>query len=414
MAEGDNERVQKKIPRSTFVLSKRTNRVSTRAYVSVPRSTAGFLLLLSTFLSVSFALIGCSSNSAKPASAKANTAPPAMPVVVATVERRDLPVFLTGLGSVSPLVTVSVKSRVDGELIKVNFKEGQNVRKGDLLALIDPRPFEVQLSQTQAALFRDQASLRDAQLNYQRYKELLQVSGAMSQQQVDTQKAAADQLEGTVRSDQAAIDNVKLQIAYCHITAPASGRVGLRLVDAGNIVHASDANPMMVITQLQPIAVLFTLPEDVLSSVSQRMKKGGLAVEAYSRDDQTELASGNLLTIDNQIDQTTGTGRLKAVFNNTDSILWPNQFVNIHLLLETRRNTILVPAAAIQRGPNGSFVFSVKADKTVEGKIMVIPAVDIPWLKYQGIAEHGRLEKFCGIDNLIPFRCDLRLGAAGV
>ena len=372
MAEGDNERVQKKIPRSKFVLSKRTNRVSTRAYVSVPRSTAGFLLLLSTFLSVSFALIGCSSNSAKPASAKANTAPPAMPVVVATVERRDLPVFLTGLGSVSPLVTVSVKSRVDGELIKVNFKEGQNVRKGDLLALIDPRPFEVQLSQTQAALFRDQASLRDAQLNYQRYKELLQVSGAMSQQQVDTQKAAADQLEGTVRSDQAAIDNVKLQIAYCHITAPASGRVGLRLVDAGNIVHASDANPMMVITQLQPIAVLFTLPEDILSSVSQRMKKGGLAVEAYSRDDQTELASGNLLTIDNQIDQTTGTGRLKAVFNNTDSILWPNQFVNIHLLLETRRNTILVPAAAIQRGPNGSFVFSVKADKTVEVRPVVV------------------------------------------
>ncbi len=366
IANACDKRVQRK---TSWLAPFRSEPLNLGSKGTIPTASRIFLLLI---LLASMAWTGCSGSSAKSTTGKANASNQAMPVVVAAVERRDLPIFLTGLGSVSPLVTVSVKSRVDGELVKVNFKEGQNVHKGDLLALIDPRPFEVQLSQTQAALFRDQASLRDAQLNYQRYKELLQVSGAMSQQQVDTQKSSADQLEGTVRSDQAAIDNVKLQITYCHITAPESGRVGLRLVDPGNIVHAADANPMMVITQLQPIAVLFTLPEDALPNVSQRMKKGGLPVDAYSRDDQTKLASGTLLTIDNQIDQTTGTGRLKAIFSNTDSMLWPNQFVNIHLLLETRKDVTLVPAAAVQRGPQGSFVFAVKPDKTVEVRPVVV------------------------------------------
>jgi len=193
-----------------------------------------------------------------------------------------------------------------------------------------------------------------------------------AQQQVDTQKALVDQLDGTVRNDQAQIDSAKLNITYCHITAPFTGRVGLRQVDSGNIVHASDANPMLILTQLQPIAVIFTLPEDVLPNVSQQMRRRTLEVDAFSRDDQTKLASGKLLTIDNQIDPSTGTAKLKAVFDNKDSQLWPNQFVNSDLLLETRKNSIVVPTAAILRGPQGPFVYTVNPDKTVQDKAVTI------------------------------------------
>jgi multidrug efflux system membrane fusion protein len=307
----------------------------------------------------------------KPASARANVAQ-VVPVSVATAERRDMPYYLTGLGSVTAYYTVSVKSRVDGQLMQVNFKEGQTVKEGELLAVIDPRPYQVALEQAQATLFRDQALLRDARLNYERFKGLLQSSGAMSQQQVDTQQTTVDQLDGTVRNDQATIDNAKLNLVYCHITAPVSGRIGLRLVDPGNIVHATDANAMFVITQLQPIAVLFTLPEDNLQAVSRRMEKSTLEVDAFSRDDQTKLATGKLLTIDNQIDQTTGTGRLKAVFDNKDNALWPNQFVNARLLLEIRKNSTAVPAAAIQRGPQGTYVFVVKSDNTVDVRSVTV------------------------------------------
>ena len=324
-------------------------------------------LKLCTVLSITAALtllFGCGNANSK--SAQAGAAPQAIPVSVASAEKKDVPVFLEGLGSVQAYNTVSLKSRVDGQIVQINFKEGQYVKQGDLLIVIDPRPYQVQLEQVQAALARDQAQLKNAQLDYDRYQGLVK-DGVIAQQQFDTQKALVNQLQGTVQTDQAAIDNAKLQLVYTRITSPVNGRIGLRLVDIGNMVHATDTNPLLVITQLQPIAVVFTLPEDALPNVAKHMKTGPLTVEAYSRDDATKIAAGKLLTIDNQIDQTTGTGKLKGIFDNTDNALWPNQFVNAHLLLETRKGAIVVPAAAIQRGPQGSaFTYVVKPDKTVE------------------------------------------------
>jgi multidrug efflux system membrane fusion protein len=332
----------------------------------------GFWAFLSLFL-MGFVLLGCgNSNNAEAAgkggsSKKGQMGGRAMviPVGAATAEVRDLPVYINGLGAVEAFNTVVVKSRIDGQLVEVHFKEGQEVEKGDLLAVIDPRPYEVALSQAEATLYKDKSALADAQLNAQRFEGLFK-QGIIPQQQFDTQKSLVGQLEGSVRSDQANIDTVKLNLAYTHITAPISGRIGLRQVDVGNMVHASDANGLLVITQLHPIAVIFNLPEDNLASVSQHMRKGALDAEAYSRDDQTKLATGKLTTIDNQIDLTTGTGKLKAVFQNTERALWPNQFVNVHLLLEVRKNSTVVPAAAVQRGPQGTYVFVVKPDSTAD------------------------------------------------
>lgn len=294
-----------------------------------------------------------------------------IPVSVAKADVRDLPVILNGLGSVEAYNTVAVKSRIDGQLVQVAFREGQEVKEGDLLALIDPRPYEVQLSQAQATLFKDQSALKDAKVNLDRFQQLYK-DGVIPKQQLDTQESLAGQLEGSVRADQAQVDNVKLNLVYTRITAPVSGRIGLRQIDVGNIVHASDPNGLLIITQLQPISVIFSLPQDQLQSVAQQMRKGRLQVEAYSRDDQTKIATGTLLTIDNQIDVTTGTGKLKAVFDNKDRSLWPNQFVNIHLLLEVRKNNTVVPAAAIQRGPQGTYVFTVNPDKTAEMKPVTV------------------------------------------
>jgi len=324
-----------------------------------------------TALAVVLALAGCGGQNPQAASKggkggrKGGGAGMTVSVAVAKVATMDLPVYLSGLGSVEAFNTVVVKSRIDGQLVQINFREGQDVKKGDLLAVIDPRPYQVALSQMEATLYKDQSALKDAKLNMQRFEGLVK-QGIIPQQQYDTQVSLVGQLEGSVRADQANVDNQKLNLAYTQITAPVSGRIGLRQVDIGNMVHAADPNGLLVITQLQPIAVIFTLPEDNLPSVQQRLQKGTLQVDAYSRDDQTKLESGKLLTIDNQIDPSTGTAKLKAVFDNHERALWPNQFVNAHLLLEVRKNNTVVPTPAIQRGPQGSFVFTVKPDKTAE------------------------------------------------
>jgi multidrug efflux system membrane fusion protein len=288
-----------------------------------------------------------------------------IPVGVAPVESRDIPIILTGLGSIAAFNTVTVRSRVDGQLVKVNFREGQNVREGELLAVIDPRPYQVALQQAEAALARDQAQFNTSKVNLGRAESLVK-EGIYAQQQLDQQRAETGQFSGAMGVDQAQVENARLNLSYTNIKAPVTGRVGLRLVDVGNMVHASDATGMLVITQVQPIAVLFTLPEDNLPAVVERMRKGTLKVDAYSRDDQNLVATGRLETVDNQIDPTTGTVRLKAIFDNKDQVLWPNQFVNVHLELETRKNAVVAPASAIQRGQQGMFVFAVDQNNTAQ------------------------------------------------
>lgn len=289
----------------------------------------------------------------------------AVPVSIAQVTQKDMPVYLDGLGSVQAYNTVTLKTRVDGEVMQVYFREGQDVKKGELLIVIDPRPYQVALEQAQATLYRDQTQLTIAKRNLDRYSELFK-EGVVSQQDLDTQQSTAGNLEGQVRADQAAVDNAKLNLTYTRITAPFDGRVGLRLVDPGNIVHANDTNGMLVLTQMHPIAVVFTIPEDNLPSVLKRLHQGPMTVDVFSRDNRQHLSTGSLETVNNQIDQTTGTVRLKAVFTNTDSMLWPNQFVNARLLLDVQKNATVVPAAAVQRGAEGTYAFVVKPDNTVE------------------------------------------------
>jgi membrane fusion protein, multidrug efflux system len=300
-------------------------------------------------------------------SGKGSSSAKAVPIVASPARRGDMRVELTALGTATALNTVTVRSRVDGQLLRVLFTEGQYVKQGDLLAEIDPRPFEVQLAQAEGQSAKDKATLENAKVDLERYQALYK-GGLVPQQQVATQATTLGQIDGAIKTDAAQIENARLNLLYAKITAPISGRIGLRLLDAGNMVHANDQNGLLVITQVDPIAVLFTIPEDSLPAVLRRMKSAQLPVEAYDRGLTTKLASGTLLTIDNQIDQTTGTVKLKAVFPNKDNGLFPNQFVNVRLLVDTMRDTLIVPSASIQHSPEGTFVYVVQPDKNSQDK----------------------------------------------
>ncbi|HEX2672910.1 MAG TPA: efflux RND transporter periplasmic adaptor subunit [Polyangiaceae bacterium] len=300
-----------------------------------------------------------------------------VPVVVARASKRDVPVYLDGLGNAVPLVTVTVRPQVDGPLTSILFQEGQQVKKGDLLARIDPRPFAIQLHQAQAALARDQAQAKNAKVNLTRYTALHE-QGLATQEQLDDQRATADQLAGTIKSDEAQIENAQLQLNYTEVRSPVDGVTGVRQVDQGNVVHASDANGIVVVTQLDPMAIVFTLPQDNLPQINREIA-GGLQIEAYSRDGDRLLGRGKLNLVDNQVSLTTATIRLKGTVPNPDKALWPNEFVRARLLLATRAGALSVPAPAVQRGPQGTFVYIVLADQTAALRPVEVETVQDQW-----------------------------------
>ena len=325
---------------------------------------------------------------------------PSVPVVAAKSRKGDIGVYITGLGAVTPIYTVTVKSRVDGQLMQVHYKEGDIVHQGDLLVEIDPRPYQVQLTQAEGQLIRDQALLDNARIDLDRYQTLL-AQNAIPEQQLATQKALVQQDEGTVKTDQGQIDSAKLNLVYCHITAPITGRVGLRLVDPGNIVHASDANGLLVITQIQPISVIFTIAEDQLPVVLQETRAGvRLGVDAYDREMKAKIAQGWVTTLDNQIDQTTGTVKIRASFDNKDNALFPNQFVNARLLVEEKHEVTLVPTAAVQRNSQTTYVFLVKPDSTVTVRPITIGTTEGEDAEVSSGLSPGEVVVMTGVDKL--------------
>jgi multidrug efflux system membrane fusion protein len=325
-----------------------------------------------------------------------------VPVAVAQAQTGNMGVYLSELGTATALQTVTVHSRVDGQLLRVDFKEGQLVRRGDLLAEIDPRPFQVQLTQAEGQKSKDEAALANARRDLERYQVLL-TQDAISRQQLDTQAAAVDQDAAAIETDQGQIEAARLNLTYSRITSPITGRVGLRIVDPGNIVHASDQNGLVVITERQPIAVVFTIAQDNLPTVLRQQRSGvQLPVDAYDRDLTTKLASGMLASIDSQIDPSTGTIKLKASFNNEQETLFPNQFVNVRLLVDTLRNVVIVPAAAVQHGPDRTFVYVVKPDDTVEMRSVQVRLTEADRAALQSGVNAGETVVTDGVDKLQP------------
>ncbi len=336
------------------------------------------------------------------AAARTSAANRVIPVSTVPARTGDLPVYLTGLGTVTAVNTVTVRSRVDGQLFRVLFREGQLVAKSDLLAEIDPRPFQVQKLQAEGQKAKDEAALANARVDLQRYQVLV-AQDSIPRQQLDTQAATVRQLEATLRSDQGLIESANLNLAYSRITAPITGTVGLKLVDPGNIVHASDPNGIVVITQLQPIAVVFTIPADQLPPVQEQLRAGRkLPVEAWDRELKKQLALGTLLAIDNQIDQATGTVRIKAVFENQNSALYSNQFVNARLLVNTLHGTVLVPTAALQRSPQSTFVWAVKPDSTAEMRTVDVQLTEGEITSVRSGVAAGEPIVVDGVDKLQP------------
>jgi len=322
------------------------------------------------------------------------------PVDASKAFKGNIGVYVTGLGAVTPIYTVTIKSRVDGQLMKVNYKEGDIVHQGDLLAEIDPRPYEAQLTQYEGQLLRDQALLDNARIDEARYETLIK-QNAIPEQQLATQVALVKQDEGTVKNDQGLIDSVKVNLVYCHITAPITGRIGLRLVDPGNIVQTSDSNGLLVITQLQPISVIFTIAEDQLQPIYQESNAGKkLPVDAFNREMTKKIASGTLTTIDNLIDQTTGTVKLRATFNNSRNELFPNQFVNARLLQQEKRGVILVPSAAVQRNSQTTYVYVVKPDSTVTLRQVKTGTSDDTNTEITSGVNQGDVVVLSGVDKL--------------
>jgi multidrug efflux system membrane fusion protein len=300
---------------------------------------------------------------------------PPVPVTGGTAEARDMPVFVRGLGAVQAFNTVTLKSRVDGEIIKVDFTEGQEVKAGDLLFEIDPRPFQAALAQATAAKQKDEAQLASATADLNRTTQLLG-NGFQTRQTFDQQKAQVGQLQASIKQDQAQIDAAQLNLDYASIRSPIDGRTGARLVDAGNIVHASDNTGMVTITQLRPIFVSFTIPQQEIDTVRQSEGNGVLETRALTQDDQRQLAVGKLTLIDNQVDQATGTLHMKAEFENADAALWPGEFVNVRLVVSTEKNAVTVPARVVQQGPNGSYLFAIKSDNTVDMRTVEVSQAD--------------------------------------